>query len=103
MPRPIAPAPMTPTIVSSTLATLSALEPRLPLLDERANAFRVVVGASRLALQLGLERELRIEVVAHAGVEAALHETERTRRHRREPLGEIEARVGEHGWRNDIV
>ena len=36
---------------------------RLPLLDERADALRVVVGAARLALQLDLERELRVEVV----------------------------------------
>ena len=42
MPRPIAPAPTTPTISSGELATSSSLETRLSLLDEGAHAFGVV-------------------------------------------------------------
>src|SRR4051812_11390460 len=103
MPRPIAPAPITPMINFGELATLSALKPRLSLLDERANAFGVVVRATGLPLELCLERELRGEIVVQPRIEAALDESERTRRHSGEPPGEIEAGISENGRRDDVV
>src|SRR5690349_21183143 len=102
MPRPIAPAPITPMISSRSLATLSTLEPRLSLLDKGTNALRVVLRPPRFPLQLRLERELGVEVVVHAGVEAALDQPERAGRHRREALGDVEARAREHGGRDDV-
>src|SRR5690242_2418499 len=103
MPRPIAPAPITPMISSRSLATLSALKPRLSLLDEGADALRVVLGAPRFPLQLRLERELGIEVVVHSRVEAAFDQPQRTGRHRGEPLADLEARTSQHGRRDDVV
>src|SRR5258705_2249007 len=94
---------MTPMISSLSVATLPTLEPRLSLLDERANALRVIVRAPGLPLELRLERKLRVDVVAHSRVEAALDEAERARRHRGEPLGDIEARASEDGRRDDVV
>src|SRR4029079_12581361 len=79
IPRPIAPAPTTPTI-SGGLDTSATLEPRLSLLDERANTLGVVLGAAGLTLQLDLERELGVEVVSRARVEAALDQAESARR-----------------------
>src|SRR6186997_2414542 len=79
IPRPIAPAPTTPTI-SGGFDTSATLEPWLSLLDERANPFGVVLGAAGLTLQLDLERELGLEIVSRARVEAALDQPERSRR-----------------------
>src|SRR4051812_2652542 len=95
MPVPIAPAPTIPTPISAPAAELTTvlrgkparlttLEAGLPLFEKGAHAFGVVGGASRLALQLLLVIELRLEIDAERAVEGALDESEAVRRLRRE-------------------
>src|SRR5205085_6691968 len=95
MPVPIAPAPTMPTPISAPAAELTTvllgrrarlttLEAGFPLFEKGSDTFGVVRGASRLALQLLLVIELRLEIDAKRAVEGALDETEAARRLRGE-------------------
>src|SRR5215467_10182537 len=81
MPVPIAPAPITPTVIPSSSTKLSSLEDGAALLEESVNTLRVVFGAPSLALQFLLIIELRLQVDAERSIESALGESEAARRH----------------------
>src|SRR5262245_66343090 len=80
MPVPMAPAPTTPTTISSPSTMSASCERRLSLLEEGVYAFAIVVRLSRLALQRLFDVELRVQIDAQRLVESALDEPKRMRR-----------------------
>ena len=59
-----------------------------PLVEERAHAFHIFLARAGLALEIALEVELGVEIIAGRSGERALDEAERMGRAAREALGD---------------
>src|SRR5580700_7640404 len=64
---------------AAELKASTPAEARRPLLEKSRDAFPIVLAEPRLALQVALEVELRVEVVRAGPIEGALCEAERAR------------------------
>src|SRR5262245_57515807 len=98
MPAPMAPAPTTPTTISSPSTMSASRERWLSLLEEGVHAFAIVVGLSRFALQRFFDVELRIQINAQRLIESTFDEPKRMGRLCREHSGRLgcghEKRIG---------